>query len=195
MIFPEGTCTNRSGLILFKAGKCSALCRPLSSSLMQPAATWVVSFAAFCLDSCMVTHTWRWTSVRFHAGWSARSLFSVLLRGRRQKLDHFCPPVVACVCVCVCWTIVPGPLCLIPFLPVSNSVIPSKPCWSHSVVLCLSASVFLCVFPGRCVTSPFCMCLLLLCLFTDSHSNSAVFAHVCVCLCVCLMCPAVCYWH
>lgn len=101
---------------------------------------------------------------------------------RKVALDHFRPHV----CVCLCCAIVPGLLCLIPFLPVSNSVIPSKPCWSHSVVLCLNVCVFLCVVPGWCVTSPFCMCLLLLCLFTDSHSNSSTL-RVCMYVSVCLL--------
>lgn len=142
----------------------------------------------------MIIYTWRWTSfeqsdrisltVR-RAGWCLRVwLQHPVQRQDAEKLHLiiFAPRV----CVCLCCAIVPGLLCLIPFLPVSNSVIPGKPCWSHSVVLCLNVCVFLCVFPGWCATSPFCMCLLLLCLFTDSHSYSTrlhLYVRVCVCVC------------
>lgn len=174
MIFPEGTCTNRSGLILFKAGKCSVTWSPVWFSTrggeLQP---WGLTVAAL-QNQCPAQRQ------------DAEKLHSIILASR--------------VCVCVCWTIVSGLLCLIPFLPVSNSVIPSKPCWSHPVVQCLNVCVFLCICPGWCATSPFCMCLLLLCLFTDSHSNSTtlhVRVHaVCVCVseCVVLNCPPVCYF-
>lgn len=148
-----------------------------------------------CLDCCVMMYTRRrtpavrsdWISFTAgRAGW--RGCLHVWLQRPAQRQDAeksrsiiFAPRV----CVCLCCTIVPGLLCLIPFLPVSNSVIPSKPRWSHSVVLCWNVCVFLCGVPGRCVTSPFCMCLLLLCLFADSHSSSTllhVYARVCACV-------------
>lgn len=207
MIFPEGTCSNRSGLILFKAGKYSVhLFRSLPK---RPAITWVISCAVVCLDSCMIVYAWRWTSaarsdrISFTERRAGRRLYVWLRRpAQRQDAEKLHSIIFAPrVCVCLCCTIVPGLLCLIPFLPVSNSVIPSKPCWSHSVVLCLNVCVFLCVFPGWCATSSFCMCLLLLCLFTDSHSNNTMLhayvqrtrTYVCACVCIVLMCPPVCY--
>ena len=90
-----------------------------------------------------------------------------------QNLFFSSHPVCVCVCVCVCVrfmlsTIVRCLLSLIPFLPVCNSVIPSKPCWSHSVLLLLCVCVCVCVCVCLltslifllCVASPFWMCLL-----------------------------------
>ena len=145
--------------------------------------------------------------------WPSRFVFSVLLGDTSPGHITVAPnlfwacfsahvPVVCVlvrVCVCVMLsTIVRCLLCQIPFLPVCNSVIPSKPCWSHSVLLCLSVCVCVCV----CVCPAWSVCCVAPVLsgcvssrYVSSLAPSAAEQQcVCVCVCVFLACmvPPVC---
>lgn len=139
--------------------------------------------------------------------WPSRFGFNVQLRDtstghKTVTLGVFWPSFSAhfpnvCVCVCVLSTFVSCLLYLIPFLPVCNSVIPSKPFWSHSVLLCSTVYMFLRVFLAdvlpvlsACVSSCYVfslaprateVCVCLMCRVPPAHYMLCRYLQSCLC--------------
>lgn len=90
----------------------------------------------------------------------------------------------SCVCICVrLLDIVRWLLCLIPFLPVCSSVTPSKPCWSHPVLLWLCVCC-ICVFVQFDLSVVCCQCSLdvsplVMSIHCSQHNRVTLCASVC----------------